>query len=163
MEKIKHCPRAAFIRKRQTRQKSAFLLYADFLKNGNPLRLENTTCACRRPDGTREKRKRAGSGRLARERVSPRREARKTYTDHGAVLPPARRLRFSPAGAGPHCNEIFSPQAMRNHIERLYVSLMYDFSHFGNEIPWSAAFPTISSKKEWKVAKGRKCRPVTPA
>ena len=70
---------------------------------------------------------------------------------------------FQTWDAGFILDAFVSHTLVRTHIERPYVFLMYDCFRFWNAIPWSATFPTIFSKKEWKVAKGRKCRPVTPA
>ena len=52
----------------------------------------------------------------------------------------------------------FSAQAERTHIEKPYVSLMYEWFHFWNEIPWSPTF-LLFRKKNGKSAKEENAAP----
>ena len=67
--------------------------------------------------------------------------------------PHFRRKRFAHIGAGPHDDEHLFKQTVRGHIERPYVSLIYDYFYFWNAIPWSPTFfPTV--RKECRPRKG---------
>ena len=51
--------------------------------------------------------------------------------------------------------EKFSAQAMRDHIERPYVSETHDCFHFWNAIPWSLHFLSVPDGKKTKQKKGQ--------